>query len=207
MITVDPYYNINMYNQFLSALENNNYPYKQYILAKPPYYFYLDIPDPFIIDYDKLPDNMSKFLINIVEASNENDEYKLQRRFTDDGIKGFNKYAMNDVLREAEQSEYSCFFNVRSREHAQELSKQIGKIYYFGKYYNKYKVCLCNNKYIKTTDAEILIEKTSSVVQMELDLNFNVFKLKDRLRKYTQTPYILEGKYYPTLNQNFKPLV
>ena len=114
---------------------------------------------------------------------------------------------MNDALREAEQSEYSCFFNIRSREHALNLSKQIGKIYYFGKYYNKYKVCLCNNKYIKTTDAEILVEKTSNITQMELDLNFNVFKLKDRLRKYTQTPYILEGKYYPTINQSYKPLV
>jgi len=208
MITLDPYYSIDMYNHFLTALDNNGVNCDIYCLAKPPFHFYLDIPNPLLVNYDELPDNLRKYLVNITKPATPNDTYLLQRRFIDDSIKTYNKYATNLPLLEAENSKYACFFMVRNREHALQLSNEIGKIYYFGFYYKKYKICLTTNENIKLQNSNlILVEKETNTIQMELDLNFKIFKLNDRLKKYTQTPYILNGRYYPTQIQQFNHLV
>ena len=206
LITIDEYYGIDFYNECRQALTNNGIAYKEYIAVKSPYNWYLDIPStPIMVNYDVITNAQERFIVNKVEAALPNEEYILQRRQSDAGKSALVTYTLNKPLLEAQNSDYACFFNARNREQLTELSKTLGKIYYFGRYYNKFKVALCYNKMIKNyVDAsEILTEKETSVYQMELDLNYKVFKLNDRLRKFTNTPSFENGAYNPVKIQQF----
>jgi hypothetical protein len=50
------------------------------------------------------------------------------------------------------------------------------------------------------------INGSGNAIELELELNFKVFKLKDRLKKYTETPYFEGGKYNPVKIQQFQGL-
>lgn len=211
MITIDSFYSIEQYNESLNALKNNNIDYKEYIHSKSPFNWYLELPsDPIMVNFETLPDSQNKLLLGIIKPARANEEYLLQRRNNDTGKKSIEKFVINQPLREAKDSDYSCFFKITNKEQLLRISKESGiKIYYFGKYYNnKFKIGLCNNKYITNfiNKEDILIEKEESVIQMELDLNFRIFKLKDRLQKYTETPYFEDGKYFPVKIQQFSSI-
>jgi len=198
MITIDEYYDIPLYIEALQALRNNRIEYKEYISTKSPFNWYIDMDqNPVMINYDVLPNNQQKFLLNKVEPATPTEKYIYERKEQFDGVKALKHYSMNKPLEIAEKSDYACFFAARNRVQLQELSKNLGTIYYFGKYYgNKYRIALCTNKMIKNfvNVDEILVTKTSSVTQMELDLNFKIFRLNDRLRKFTEQPTFKNGK-------------
>lgn len=197
-ITIDPYYTIPQYNEALQALKNNKVPFDQFIYTINPFFFIIELfKEPFMINYDLLTKTQSQYMVNLVEPATPEDEYILQRRDTFSGIKGLKQYALNKPLREAEKSDYACFFNLKNKDQGIELSKTLGKIYYFGRYIKNTKVALCTNKMIKNyiEPDMILAEKTKSIFQMELDLNYKYFRLQNRLRKFTNTPYFNNGKY------------
>lgn len=200
LITIDEYYDIDFYNESIQALKNNGVEYKQYILAKPPYSWYIDLPDnPLMINYDNITSSMKQFLVNTVEPAYANEAYLLQRRPSVGAKKSIEVYILNNALKQANNSDYACFFNIRNKEQIESLSKDLGKIYFFGRYYNnKFKIGLCTNKMIQNfvPKEDILVTKTRSVLQMELDLNYKVFKLKTRLRKFSQTPYWENGNLH-----------
>ena len=198
-ITIDDYYNIDFYNETLQALKNNDVGFAQYIMTIAPYHFVIEIfQEPIMINYDNLPDNKLQYLINVVEPATPRDEYLLQRRESFGGIKGLKQYGLNNPLREAEKSDYACFFHLKNRAEGIELSKTLGKIYFFGTYIKNTHVALCTNKMIKNLalQQDILVEKKKSVLDMEHELNYKYFRLQNRLRKFTNTPYFDNGIFH-----------
>ncbi len=205
-ITLDDYYTIAEYNEALQALDNNGFKYKEYINTKPPYQWFIEVPQrPMMVNYDELPKAELRFIVNKVEPARANEEYLLQRRVSDDGKKALKKYVFNKPLLEAQSSDYACFFQVRNKEQMLELSQKLGKLYYFGRYYTKFRIGLCTNKMIRNfiDPEDILVQKEKSILQMEQDLNFKIFKLNDRLRKFTETPYFLDGQFHQVKIKKF----
>jgi len=206
MFTIDEYYDINFYIEAIQAMRNNSVDYKEYILAKAPFNFYVDSKNtPIMVNYDVLTNAMQKYIVNKVEPATPSDEYMLARRNEYAGIKGLKQYALNKPMNKINNSDYACFFNLKSREQGLELSKTLGPIIYFGKYYNNTRVALCYNKMIKNYIelSDILVEKTKNATQMELDLNYKIFRLNDRLRKFTEQPYFNNGKFIPVKIKQF----
>ena len=197
-ISIDDYYSIDQYNESLQALRNNSVSFSQYIYTKTPYNFVIEIfREPIMINYDLFTNNQLQYLINAVEPSKPQEEYLLQRRDSYEGIKGLIQYGLNEPLRQADKSDYACFFNLKNYAEGMTLSKSLGKIYYFGKYIKNTKLALCTNSMIKNfiDPSHILVEKKSSIINMELELNYKYFRLQNRLRKFTNTPYFNNGKF------------
>ena len=135
MITIDEYYNTSYYKECLQALKKNTVKYKEYIHVKAPFNWYLDIKEtPIMVNYEVLPKAERKFLVNKVEPATPTDEYLLERRESMNGSKALVNYVKNKPLRMADKSDYACFFSVKNKEQMLELSKTLGKLYYFGKY-------------------------------------------------------------------------
>jgi hypothetical protein len=206
MFTIDEYYNIPFYNEGLQAMRNNGVDYKEYISTKAPYNFYIESKEkPIMVNYDVLTNAMQKYIINKVEPATSSEEYLLSRRTQFEGIKGLKEYGMNKPMSMINKSDYACFFSVKNKTEMLELSESLGTLFYFGKYYNNIRVGLCYNKMIKNMiePDRILVEKTKNAIQMELDINFRIFRLNDRLRKFTETPYFKDGKYKPVKIKQF----
>lgn len=195
--TIDNYYDINFYNSAKEALKNNKVDFNEFIEIKPPYNWYFKLPDnlkPVLVNYDEK--EKYRFLVQKVRSLRPNDEYVLQRR-TDDSGSAIQKYIYNDAFRDS--SEYGIFFNINSKDSLLSISKQFpGKIYYLGKYYNKFRVCLCNNPMIKNyiDQSQILMEKEPEMKEIgrfEAEFNYRVLKLKDSIIKYSETIYAING--------------
>ena len=201
-ITMDPYYDINFYNECLHALENNDVNFKEYISTKPPYEYYIEIDNkPMFINYDAVNDSYSKWLVNIVKALKPNDDYIYLRRDSIVNLKAINHYAINDALRTGVKTGEGIFFT-STKEDILKISKNFPrKIYYFGRYFNnKYRVFFSDSLLIQNflNQDQILVSSKSfkSITELEVDLNYNVFHEKDRLEKLSETPYVLNGKYH-----------
>lgn len=210
LLTIDPYYNIEQYNEGLSALKNNSVEYKEFISTKTPFNWFLELPQlPIMTNFDEVNKTEAKFLIAKVLPARANEEYLLQRRNSDDGYKALEKFTLNEPLRLGKDG-YACFFNIRNKEQLIDLSRLFpDKIWYFGKYRNKFKVAYCTNAMIKNfiPKEDILVEKSGGdrgIYDLEVELNFKIFRLQDRLLKYTETPYFMNGKYYPVKIEQFK---
>ncbi len=205
MITIDPYHSIAQYLEAIQALRNNKIEYEVYVHSKSPFNWYIDIPDPYLMNYDVLPDAEQKLLVNTVKAITPSEQYIYNRKEALSGSKAFKFYTLNEPLRLAGKSDYACFFNIRNREQGVELSKSLGDIWYFGKYYNNYRIALCTNKMITNfvDSSDILVTKRTTILQMELDLNFKIFRLKDRLKKFSETPVFRNGKLKAIKNKQF----
>ena len=202
LVTIDPYYDVQFYNECKEALKNNNKDFIEYISTKPPYHFYLDVDDePAFINYDTAKDNYSRFLVNIVKPLKANDEYIYARKEAYSNIKAINHYAINDALRSANKTEQGIFFNV-TKEEVLRISKEFPrKIWFMGRYFNrKYNLFFTDSLLVKNwlIDEQILVESRNvkNVLDLELELNYKIFHEKDRLVKISETPYILNGKYY-----------
>lgn len=204
-ISIDDYYDIEFYNQTIEAMKNNGLQPKEFISIKTPFNWYFKVEnEPFMVNFDKLDKSNERFLVNKVQTLRANEAYKLIRRNDGVGQKALYKYIENQPLKEARESEYAVFFNAKSKQQLEQITKELPvKIYYFGKHYkNKYKVALCTNKMILNyiTPEEILLEKSSAMNEpgrFESELNFKVFRQFDYLQKYTETTYFQNGKYYP----------
>lgn len=205
-ITIDPYYDINFYNEAKEALKNNNIPVKEYISIKTPFNWYFDLDrEPMMVNYDKIDSSNERFIVNKVQTLRPNESYLLMRRGDSNTSTGVQKYIENQPLKESRESEYSVFFNAINKDQLQKITKELPvKIYYFGRYYNNiYKVALCNNKMILNyiSRDSILLERNKNeykeLGRFEADLNYKIFKMKDHLQKYTETAYFENGFYYP----------
>ena len=202
-ITIDPYYNTQFYNECKEALKNNQVEFKEFINIKPPYNWYFQVEQkPILVNFDLSTDAENRWMVGIIKALRANEQYLLLRRDNDVGVKALAKFIENEPLREARQSDYAIFFNIKNREEGEQLTKDYpGKIWFLGKYYNnKYKVCLATHPVVKgfLNPGQILLEKTqehNDPGRFEADLNFKIFRGNDSLTKFTETPYFLDGKY------------
>jgi len=202
-LTIDPYYDARFYNECKEALKNNRVSFSEFINIKPPYHWYLNIDVvPIMVNYDKATDSESRWMVQKVHPLRPNEEYLLLRRDQDHGKSSLLKYIENEPLKKARTSDYAVFFTVKNREELENLSKLWpGRIWYMGKYYsNKYRICLATHISIKglLNPNQILLEKNNDLSEpgrLESELNWRVFKEKDRLVKFTETPYFEDGKY------------
>lgn len=200
LFTIDPYYNTIFYNESLEALKNNKVQFEELITIKTPYNWVLKTDQlPIMINYDEVSNNDKRYLVTKVIALRENEEYLLQRRNDDTG-EGISKYIENQPFAEARKSDYSVLFNISNKEELIRISKEFpDKIWYLGRYFNNvYNVCLCNNKMIKNylKQSQILLEKQPEHKlpgSFEADFNFKVLKMKDRIKKFTETTFIQNG--------------
>lgn len=205
-ISIDDYYDIDFYNDALMALEENGVQYSEHILfqnSSIPKYC-LNLPSaPLMVHYNSLLPEEEKYLVSKVIPIDANSSVELYRKHGDFG-KGIRKEIyLNDAFLSIEN--YAAFINISSKEEALKLSKDIPlKIWYLGKYFNKYKVCLITSDYFipALKESQILLEKTEkmSIVRFEQEFNFNVLHRKDRLIKYSKTPYFEGGIFYKPKN-------
>lgn len=202
-ITIDPFYNNQFYNECKEALKNNNVAFQEFINIKAPYNWYFKLNQaPLMVNYDLATDSESRWMVSKVNPLRPNEEYLLLRRDKDKGQTALLRYVENEPLREARESDYAVFFTVKNKEEAMQLTRDFpGRVWYFGKYYNnKYRVCLCTYRTVKGfLDIEqILLEKTQELSdpgKFEAELNWKVFRHKDMLLKFTETPYFERGQY------------
>lgn len=200
-ISIDDYYSVDFYNECLNALDNNKVDYNQYMMAKPPYHFVIEVDSaPTFINYDEVPKNLERFLINLTQPLKESDRHLFLRRESVANKKAINQYAMNDAFRQIQKTKECIFFTAKPSQ-VQEISRKYPrKIYYFGKYYGrKYRVFAADSMMIKNhlDPDQILVQsdKFNSVTELELELNYKVFMSKDKLTKIADTPYLLNGSY------------
>lgn len=200
LFTIDPYYDTRFYNESLEALKNNKVQFDELITIKTPYNWVLKTDQlPIMVNFDEVTNNDKRYLVTKVIALRENEEYLLQRRNDDTG-EGILKYIENQPFAESRKSDYSVLFNFSNKEELIRISKEFpDKIWFLGKYYNNtYNVCLCNNKMIKNylKPSQILLEKTLEhrlPGYFEADFNYKILKLKDRIKKFTETTFVQNG--------------
>lgn len=204
-ITIDPYYSIDFYNECKTALENNGVEYSELISIKTPYNWYFDLNQyPIMVNYETVEDNQSRFLVTKVKPLQPVDVYRLTRFENREGPSKLHQFIENEPLREVREGGYGIFFNAISKDEILKITKELPglKIYFFGRYFNsRYKVCLCTNSIIKNylTMDNILVETETSLDpgRFESQLNYLIFKNKEKLIKYTETPYYENGQYVP----------
>jgi len=203
LITIDSYYDIKFYNETKEALKNNNVDYKEYISSKAPYHYYIETDEtPYFINYDEPNRSYSRWLVNIIRPLKPNDEYIYERRESYVNKKAINHYAINDALETGQKSGEGIFFTADKDEILNITKEFPKKVFFMGRYFNRrYKVFFCDSLMIKNyiDTNNILVESKSfkSIVDLEVELNYNIFKLQDRLLKISETPYVINGKYYP----------
>ena len=197
-ITIDPYYDVNFYNQCKESLKNNKIEFTEFLEIKSPYRWFFKLSNeikPIMVDYDELDKN--RFLVRKVQALRPNEEYLLQRRGSSEGT-NITRYIYNDAFNDAK--DYGIFINISGRDELTRLSREFpGKIYYLGKYYgSRFRVCLVNNPMIKNyiqTD-QILLEKTPDMKEpgrFEAEFNYKILKHNDFIYKTIETIYALNG--------------
>lgn len=206
LISIDDYYDIDFYNDALMALEENGVQYSEHILfqnSSIPKYC-LNLPSaPLMVHYNSLTVEDEKYLVSKVIPIDANSSVELYRKHGDFG-KGIRKEIyLNDAFSSIEK--YAAFINISNKEEALKLSKDIPlRIWYLGKYFNKYKVCLITSDYFipALKESQILLEKTEKMplVRFEQEFNFNVLHRKDRLIKYSKTPYFEGGIFFKPKN-------
>lgn len=202
IITIDPYYDVNFYNECKEALSNNGVQYKEYISTKPPYYYYFDVSNPpTFINYDVADKSYTRYLVNIVKPLKPNDAYIYMRRDAYSNLKALNRYAINEPLDAAAKTGEGIFFAAEKEEILRISNEYPRKIWFMGRYFNrKYKIFFADKLIIKNyiNSENILVQGNdfSSPTELEVKLNFNIFREKDRLEKLSSTPYVLNGKYY-----------
>ncbi|MCK5537576.1 MAG: hypothetical protein KAI79_12170 [Bacteroidales bacterium] len=204
MITIDDYYSTEFYNESKESLKNNNIEFQEFISIKPPFSWYLDLPQkPIMVNYDEISNTEKRWLVTKVKPLRPNESYLLVRRNDDVGQKAILKYTENQPLKEARTSDYAVFFDATNKDQLLQITKDIPvKIYYFGKHYsNKYRVALCTNKMILNyiDPQQIMLEKKGGEFKepgrFEAELNFKIFRGNDYLVKYTETMYFEDGKF------------
>lgn len=200
LVTLDPYYSVEFYNQTRESLTNNGVKFREFISTKPPFHFFLEVPDvPTFIDYDRVPKTYSRWLVNIVQALKPNDDYIYRRREGLAGPSAVALFAVNDALRAVQKTGEGVFFT-STRDRALEISRLFPrKIWWCGRYYSgKYRVFLSDSLLIKNflrpDDVLVQSKKFKSVLELEVELNVMAFQERDRLVKMSQTPYLLDGK-------------
>jgi len=203
VFTIDPYTDLDTYNQSLMALDNNKIDYAEWISTINPFNFYLSLEKsqyPIMINYDIITKTEWKNVVSKVKPLRNNDIYVLYRRL--DKTSNIGPWINNDVFRRAFKSSTNIIFQGRNKEQIMNLSKSYGPIYPLGSYINGSKrLFICFNSEIKNmiSPQDILLEmgkhKTGA---LELAINYKVLRNQDKIEKWTDTPKFENGKYYPT---------
>jgi len=203
IFTIDPFYDVNQYNESLQALINNNIKYEEFILMKTPFNFYLRLEDkrlPTMINYEMINRSRWNYIVTKVKPLVPKDILKLYR--FNKSLNSMKDYVNNDAFSEALKSKRTIIFNYKNREQLLSLSKTYGKIYVLGKYVNnKYRLAMCFNPEIKNVimPNELLLDiKEQKLGELELKINNTILKNKEKIIKYSMTPYFENGKFYPT---------
>jgi hypothetical protein len=201
-ITIDPYYSIDQYNKAKEALKNNGLEVNEYQFIKPPYDWYLELPyKPMLMNFNEFPNTEKRYLVSIVKPVTLQDNITYYRRSANRDKIDY-KFILNDCFKDIANSEF-IVFNGKSSSQLLNLSKQIqDKIWYLGKYVNRlYKVCIV--KYTEATrilipSESILYERklTEKIEFFEGNFNYKVFKYRDKLVKFANTPYFEKGLWH-----------
>lgn len=203
IFTIDPFYDTNQYNESLQALTNNNIKYEEFILMKNPFNFYIRLEDkklPAMINYVMINRNRWNYIVTKVKPLVPKDILKLYR--FNKSVTSIKDYINNDAFKEALKAKRTIIFNYKNREQLLTLSKTYGKIYVLGKYVNsKYRLAMCFNPEIKNVimPNDLLLDiKEQKLGELELKINNIILKNKEKIIKYSQTPYFENGKFNPT---------
>lgn len=201
--SIDEYYDVEFYKQVLEALKNNRVDFKEYISTIAPYNFIIECSDkPSFINYDEVPSNKTRFLVNLITPLTPSSAYIYERRNSIVNLDAVKHYAINDALGSAQITKEGIFFHA-TKEEILRISKEFPrKIYYFGRYFNnRYNLFFSDSLMIKNyiNSEDILVESNNFKMasELETELNFKVFREKARLFKISETPYVINGRYYP----------
>lgn len=199
-ISIDSYYPVNFYNECLATLQNNGIAYSQAFYVRNKVFEYtINVPyAPIMVNYDLILPENEKYIINHVIPLDVNEIAIYQRRLQDTRTNIRKELYLNDALISIENTNYGVFFNLKNSEEAISLTKNLPvRLYYMGKYLNRYKVFFCNSIYIESflNTSNILLkkDKMESIVQFEQKFNYNVLERRDRLIKYSKTAYFENG--------------
>jgi hypothetical protein len=207
-ITIDPFYSENFYNSCKEALKNNGIKFREFISIIPPYNWYLDVPKaPIMVNFSICPTSEERYLVNIVRALEPSSEYRYYRRA--DGYRHFTpKYIKNDCWSSIDNVE-AWLVRIESRDQIQKWSliDPTAKVWYLGKYLgNRYRLAMITSEAIRMVipREQILASKKADqrTEHFEAEFNYRVLMLKDRIVKYSDTPFFRNGKfivpsYYP----------
>jgi len=198
LITIDPFYSISQYNEALHALENNGIEYQEWISTLNPYHFYLDLDGnkPIMMNYEKSNRTEWIKMVSKVKPLIGNDEVLLHRR--GDKTSDIKNYINNDVFNKALKADDTIVFNYLNREQLFELSKSYGIIYPIGKYLKGAKrLAICFDKKIKNVLSPNMVELEMGkhkLGQLEMTINYEVLRNKDKIVKWARTPHFRNGK-------------
>lgn len=202
LITIDDFYSVDFYNTCKEALLNNGVPFKEYVSITGNNKWYLDVPRaPLMVNYTVCPKSEERYLINKVQALELSAEYRYYRKI--DGYQKMSfKYTRNDAWSSLEGKE-AWLVKIDSKEQILKWSQidRETKIWYLGKYLgNRYRLALVTSGIIRTLipRENILAEKTvlTSVEQFESEINYKVLFLKDRIVKFSETPYFKNDRFF-----------
>ena len=197
-ITIDDFYNVDFYNECKEALKNNKVEFNEYINSKPPYNFYFEVDrPPTFINYEEAPNALERFLINVIEPIKPNDAYKFLRRESIKNRQAVKHYGYSEPFEAMEKSGEGIMFTAR-KEEILRISKEFPrKIWFMGKYFNrKYVIFFTDSLLIKNyIDPDQILVEGDNPIKLEVKLNRNIFQGKDKLKKYSETPYLLDGRF------------
>jgi len=203
IFTIDPFYDVNHYNESLQALENNKVKYEEFILLRTPYSFYLRLENkikPSMLNYENVTKSRWNSLLTKVRPLVPRDILKLYR--FNKNLSSIKDYINNDAFNEALKSKRTIIFQYKNQEQLLNLSKTYGKIYILGKYINnRYRLAMCFDPNIKNVlfPKSILIDmKEHKLGELELEINNKILNNREKIIKWTQTPYFLNGVYNRT---------
>lgn len=212
-ITFDNYYNVDQYNEFLSAAKNNNIEYEEFLRIRAPFNRYLYIEEsnvPKFLNYDLAAANDIKWLVSIVKPVRNNEAYLLRRREGQD-VSYFN-YILPIPLKDAHTKKYIMFFKGQDISVLNQYSSQIHgvKIYKLGRADLKgFNIYFCYSKYIQgvVPKTKVLLEFDGDVPQtpgdLEYLLNVKVLVKEKLMNKTLELDYHLDGKYVPIKKRTF----
>lgn len=192
--TIDGDYDLQEYNKVIASMQANAISYNEYIHTKN-YKFYIETPqEPWCLKYENIDLQFSYFLVAKTVPLQSNEIIKYSRRSEHSG-KAALKLAYNDAL-ESAKGQYIYFFHLTNKDAAKELSKEIGKIWYFGRYFgNRYHVFMSANQYLTKYVKLDYILSSGTPLEAEMQLYYQAFNRQDRLKKYSQTPAYENGQY------------
>lgn len=202
IFTIDPYYNIQFFNRTLEALKNNKVNFELFVDSKSPYYFYIDCPiQPVFLDYDVISSSRERNLVSLVQPLTPQSDYKYLRRSSHTGKKGLEHYSTNDVFAQMNKTKEGVIFQMTA-ENAFKVSKKYPrKIWFLGRYLsNSYTVfaqdSLIIKNYLHKVPHRILQEGKSfnHSTELEQEVNYKIFSLRDRIIKLDETPFLNNGK-------------
>lgn len=214
-ISFDDYYEVQQYNEFLTAANNNGVEYFEYISSKPPFNWYIKIDEkdlPTFVNFEEASSSTKKWLTNIMKPRRTNEVPKLLRRQTDNP-KDFERFISPKELIEAKSAPYVMFFKSMNREQVMTFSKDLGDvpIYRLGeKTRRKGFIWFCANPYLQgiIPSNQVLLEKTSKNQynkpgELEQVLNYTVLVTEKIEGKGIEMPYFQAGKWHPLRSSKF----